>query len=214
MGLDGTYERIASVATAVMLADGVKKMSLADIAFKAGITRVTVYRYFGDKRGLVRAVCLRIAAYFQKAAEEGPNDSTHDIDLRLNQLGESLRALPPGNLLARIEEISHLYPDVHEEFRSTRQNAIDRIFLQALTIAMREHTLRDGLNPQVLKAIFWSSVIGLIENPTIISSNVSLSEVFATVTEVFRRGILKDSSEYVGMGQASVEQVVGLNNHD
>jgi hypothetical protein len=117
------------------------------------------------------------------------------INARLNQLGEDLRSLPPGNLLARIDEIGHLYPEVHEEFRAARQDAVDRLFQQALAVATREQTLREGLNPQVLKAIFWASVIGLIENPTIISSNISLSEVFATVTEVFRHGILKDSAE-------------------
>jgi hypothetical protein len=37
-------------------------------------------------------------------------------------------------------------------------------------------------------------VVGLIENPALVSSNVSLAEVFATVTTVFRHGILKDSA--------------------
>jgi AcrR family transcriptional regulator len=195
MGLDKTNDRIVAVAIDAMLTDGVKKMSLADIAFKAGITRVTVYRYFGDKRGLVRAVCLRIASYFQKAAQAEPNDTMQAVDVRLNRLGEDLRALPPGNLLARIDEIGRLYPEVHEEFRATRQDAIDRLFQQAIAAATRERTFRSDLNLQVLKVIFGASVINLIENPTIISSNISLSEVFATVTEVFRHGILVESAE-------------------
>jgi hypothetical protein len=34
-------------------------------------------------------------------------------------------------------------------------------------------------------------MVGLIENPTLISAGVPLAEVFTTVTEVFRNGILK-----------------------
>ena len=46
-------------------------------------------------------------------------------------------------------------------------------------------------NQDVLRAVFWSAVIGLIENPALISSNVSLAEVLNTVQQVFRYGILK-----------------------
>ena len=158
----------------------------------AGVTRVTVYRYFGNKRGLVRAVCRRIAAIFQKAAKAGPKDSIDELNRRLNQLGEDLRELPAGNLLVRLEEISRLYPVEYREFRVARQEAVDRIFQQALAAATREHALRDGLNLRVLKAVFCSAVIGLIENPALVSSNVPLTEVFSTVTEVFRHGILKE----------------------
>jgi len=168
---------------------------LAEVAFQAGVTRVTVYRYFRDKKGLVQAVCSRIAAVFQRAAVEGPADSIRDIDVRLNRLGMELSALPNGNLLARLDEISRLYPDVYEEFRAAKQAAIDALFSQAVAAARRDGSLRDGLNLDVLKAIFWNAVVGLIENPALISSNVPLPEIFATVTEVFRHGILKNTAE-------------------
>jgi AcrR family transcriptional regulator len=202
MAVDNTYSRIVSVATEVILTRGVRQMSLVDVAYRAGITRVTVYRYFGDKQGLVRAVCQRIASIFEKAVEAGSDDSVCEVNLRLNQLGKELSALPSGNLLGRLEEISRLYPDEYKEFRAAREAAIDRLFQQALAAATREHALREGLNLHVLKAIFWSAVIGLIENPAIVSSNVSLTEVFSTVTEVFRHGILKESAEEEGHGKA------------
>ena len=195
MSLDNTDERIMNAAIRLILAQGVKKTNLADIAEEAGVTRVTVYRYFGDKKGLLRGICQRIAAVFQKAAEGDASDSVRDVDLRLNNLGKELSMLPQGDLLTRLDEINRLHPDVYEEFRAARQDAVDRLFQQALMAATQERALRDGLNQQVLKAIFLAAVMGLIENPAIISSNVSLTEVFATVTEVFRHGIIKDSDE-------------------
>jgi AcrR family transcriptional regulator len=195
MALEKTYERIVSVATEVILTQGGARMSLADVAYRAGITRVTVYRYFGNRRGLIRAVCQRIASIFQRAADGGPQDSMNDVNLRLNRLGRELSELPAGNLLARLEEISRLYPDDYREFRTARQEAVDRLFQQALAAATREHTLREGLNLQVLKAVFCSAVVGLIENPALVSSQISLAEVFSTVTEVFRHGILKGPAE-------------------
>ena len=36
--------------------------------------------------------------------------------------------------------------------------AVDSIFQEALSAAAREGTLREGLHPEVLKAIFWAAV--------------------------------------------------------
>jgi AcrR family transcriptional regulator len=198
MAVDATLGRITTAALELILAQGVKKTDLAQVATRAAVTRVTVYRYCGNKQGLVRAVCLRIAAVFRRAAEGRPTDSVRDIDLRLKRLGEELSEMPKGDLLVRLEEIQRLYPDVYAEFRALRQAAVDGIFQQALAAATRERSLRKGLNQEVLKAIFWAAVVGLIENPTLVSSNISLAEICTTVTEVFRHGILRSVAEGEG----------------
>jgi AcrR family transcriptional regulator len=190
-----TLDRIELAAIELFLKQGVKRTSLADVAFQAGVTRITVYRYYDDRKGLVRAVCMRIADIFRRAAEPDSAESLENIDDRLNRLGTELRALPQGNLLARLEEISRLYPDVYEEFRNQRQAAVDGIFRLALAAAKNAGTVREGLHPEVLKVIFFNSVLSLLENPELISSNVPLAEIFSTVTAVFRYGILKASNE-------------------
>lgn len=191
MTSDTTSDRIVLAALELIARQGVRKTDLGTVAHQAGVTRVTVYRYFGDKQGLVRAACLRIADAFQRAAEKGSPDSVQDLDERLMQLGNELSALPQGNWLVRLEEISRLYPAIYAEFRRVREAAVDCLLEQSLDAARRDGALRDDLHPDILRAIFWSSVIGLIENPTLISANVSLAQVLATIREVFGQGILK-----------------------
>ncbi len=193
MNTDVTADRILLAASELIARQGVKKTDLAAVAHQAGVTRVTVYRYFGDKQGLVRAVCVRIAGAFERAATGGPPGSMRDMDERLIRLGDELGALPQGEWLVRLEEISRLYPAVYAEFRTTREAAVDRLLQQSLEAAQRDGSLRDDLHPDVLRAVFWSSVIGLIENPALITANVSLAEVLHTVCEVFRHGILRAS---------------------
>jgi AcrR family transcriptional regulator len=179
---------------AVLLARGVRNMSLTDVAFEAGVTRVTVYRYCQNKKGLIRLVLQRVAGIFQKAAIEGKPDSIEAIDRRLNSLGQELARLPQGHLLVKFDEIKRLYPDVYDEFRAAEREAIDRIFDQVLAVVTQQQSLRAGINLDVLKTIFWASTVGLLEVPSLISSNVSLAEIFTTVSEVFRHGILKEAS--------------------
>jgi AcrR family transcriptional regulator len=188
---DTTSDRIVTAALQLFVQQGVKKTDLDEVAHQAGVTRVTVYRYFGDKQGLVRATCLRIAGAFGRAAEDCPVGSVRDMDERLGRLAAELRALPRGNLLLQLDEISRLYPEVYAEFRALRQAAVERLLQQTLEAAQRDGALRDDLNQDVLRAVFWSAVIGLIENPALISSDVSLAEVVTTVQQVFCYGILK-----------------------
>ena len=198
MAVTKTQIRITDAALKILLAGGAKKMRLADVAYEAGVTRVTVYRYCGDKRGLIGLVFQRIVGVFRKAADGDESDSIEAIDARLTELGRELARLPKEHLLARFEEIKRLYPDVYEEFRAGQREAIDRIFYRVLAAATRAQSLRQEINLEILKAVFRASAVGLIENPTLISSNVSLAEIFTTVSEVFRHGILKEKAKEGG----------------
>jgi AcrR family transcriptional regulator len=195
MPIAQTQVRITDAGLKILLARGAQKMSLADVAFEAGVTRVTVYRYCGDKKGLIGLVFQRIVAVFRKAADGGESDSIESIDDRLKELGRELALLPKEHLLARFEEIRRLYPDVYDEFRAGQREAVDRLFYQVLAAATREQSLRKEINLDILRAVFWASAVGLIENPTLISSNVSLAEIFTTVSGVFRHGILKNKTK-------------------
>jgi AcrR family transcriptional regulator len=192
MAVPQTGDRITNAALRMLLGRGVHSMSLADVAFEAGVTRVTVHRYCRDKKGLIRLVLQRIVGIFRKAAIEAESDSIDAIDARLSVLGQELAHLPNEHLLARFDEIKRLYPDMYEEFRAAEREAINRIFDQVLAMATRQQSLRAGINVEVLKTIFWASTVGLLEAPSLVSSNVSLAEIFTTVSEVFRHGILKE----------------------
>jgi AcrR family transcriptional regulator len=195
MSRDNTVERIARAALQLIAQQGAKKSDLDEVARLAGVTRVTVYRHFGDKQGLVRAACLLISDCFARASAEFPADAPPDMDARLLQLGADLRELPQGNLLQRLDEISRLYPDVYHAFRAAREQALDRLLEMLLESARRDGTLRDDLHADVVRAVFRSAVIGLIENPALISSNVSLADVLTNVQEIFSHGILKPPSD-------------------
>lgn len=195
MSVDHTADRIIVAALKTFLSRGIRRSSLTDVAHEAGVTRVTVYRYFGDKTGLVGAVCRHLGGIFGRAAAGDPLDPSAEVDARIRRLAEELALLPPGNLLAYFDELRRLYPAIHEELRVGREKALDQLFEQAMAAAVREGTLRDGINLQVVKAMFWTSVVGLIENAALKAAGVPLAEICETVTAVLRHGMLKGSDD-------------------
>lgn len=52
----GSDQRLVDAALDCFLHFGVRKTSLTDVADRAGVSRATAYRVFGDKNGLVRLV--------------------------------------------------------------------------------------------------------------------------------------------------------------
>lgn len=72
---DQTIEKILDAAVEEFRRGGVRGTSLDAVAKRAGIGRVTIYRRFGDKNGLVRALTLRevgcIIAAVEAAAARG-----------------------------------------------------------------------------------------------------------------------------------------------
>src|SRR4051812_50116320 len=58
---DPTAERIVSGALAQFEESGIRRTTMEDVARRAGVARVTVYRRFANKDRLVEAVVLREA---------------------------------------------------------------------------------------------------------------------------------------------------------
>ena len=73
-----TEQRILDAAMAAMASYGLAKLSLEDVAREAGMSRQTVYRYFGSKDALVTAAILREEQGFLDVMAEAVT-AHHDV---------------------------------------------------------------------------------------------------------------------------------------
>ena len=78
----GTDRRIIDAVIAELLVTPLRKLALEDVARRAGITRMTVYRRFGDRQHLIDATFAREVARFLEgvsAAEDPDADPTERV---------------------------------------------------------------------------------------------------------------------------------------
>ena len=64
-----TEQRILDAAERCIAHYSLRRMSMADVATQAGVSRGSVYLYFGDRAGLIDAVLQRVADRFVSSSE-------------------------------------------------------------------------------------------------------------------------------------------------
>ena len=76
--MDETTARILDAACEEIALVGIKRTSMEDVARRAGVSRVTVYRHAGDWSWLVER-CLGIAALLEAAVPTWPKNDNHAL---------------------------------------------------------------------------------------------------------------------------------------
>jgi AcrR family transcriptional regulator len=188
---DRTKEKIVLAALALFSERGIKKTSVNEVAFSAGVTRVTVYRYFSDKKALVREAFLRVEQVFQKGLADLEQNPQADCESILRKIGQGLSSLPPGDVFARFDELKRLYPDIYNSIQAVRLTTLNGIFDHIFAMARRQGLLRPGLNRPIIEAIFWELIINFFDNPRFKSFGLSDAELFHTMGDIFLHGILR-----------------------
>ncbi len=187
-----TKEKITLSALVLFSERGINKTSVSEIAYHAGVTRVTVYRYFSEKKELVREAYLRVEQVFQKGLADLEQDPLANWESVLIQIGEDLSALPVGDIFTRFDEIKRLYPDIYNSIQEVRIDTLNGIGEHLFAITERQGLLRPGLNRAIVQAIFWELVINFFDNPKFKSFGLSNAELYHTMTDILLHGILKN----------------------
>ena len=184
-----TPQRILLAARDLLVARGIRRVSMDDVAGAAGVTRVTVYRYFGDRESLVRAAFLHLAESLEGLIAELAGESRPDVDAFLARIGEVVTALPAG-LQSAVADLQRAYPEVYAEVRDRERRAIAALFDLLYSGAEAQGRIRPGLTRPVVEILFWEIVTGFLDYPALLDQGLSPAEVYRTIVDVFLNGML------------------------
>jgi AcrR family transcriptional regulator len=187
-------QKISCAALELLLRQGIKKTSLEAVAYAAGVTRMTVYRYFADKQALTEAALFSIPARLEDVRGRLNQDNTLEVGEGLRQLADCFAQLPGGDLPQLLDETKRVYPELWSAFQQRRLTAIEGIFQILLARAEAQGRLRPGLNRAVLQAYFIHSVAHVLEDPALVELGLSAQEIFSSVQSIFLYGILTPAS--------------------
>jgi AcrR family transcriptional regulator len=141
-----TDDPILDAARAQVMAVGVRRTTLTDIASRAGVSRMTVYRRYPDVRTVLQALMTReFAALIERAAQEAGEDAGNGRErvVRTAVRGAELLAAHP--LFLRLLDVDPelLLPYVTERVGRFQALVIDDLAAR-LQAAMDEGSVRRG----------------------------------------------------------------------
>jgi AcrR family transcriptional regulator len=134
-------DRILDAAAECVVAYGVDRVTLAEIARRAGVSRPTVYRRFPDTRSILAALLtLRITRALDEVPSAGRGRER--LVARVIELADRLRHEPV------IMTVLHQAPDLAMVYLSERLGTSQQILLDAvadeIVTAQREGSVRAG----------------------------------------------------------------------
>ena len=185
----GTRDRILQAALDLFLRQGIRKTSIDDVAERAGVTRVTVYRYFSDRQQLIGEAFLLVNSAFDRI--RAALEEEDDLNGYLNRMAAELTAVPLG-FMSGMAELETLHPDLHADLRKGRRKLLRAIFDQLYSRAAGEGRLRSGLDKDVVEALFWEVVMTLPESSVLSSRGLTPAEIYATLSGLLLHGLLKE----------------------
>jgi AcrR family transcriptional regulator len=151
-------DAILVTAHSRFLRAGVQDTTVAEIAADAGVSVDTVYKAFGGKAGLLRALCERALEGSGDVPAETRSDllqaTEHDARTLLRGLGRLTAEVAP-----RIAPLMLLLPVAGGDMAALRaeleSSRLARMSLVASRLAAHGH-LRPGLSPDVAADILWT----------------------------------------------------------
>ena len=127
-------------ATALMATHGVRRVTLQDVADEAGVSRQTVYRYFGDRDGLLVAVVERQRDQFLAdvvAASDAGADGDADIRSAIGALiAETLRLATTHPVLSRLRSSD---PDLFLPLLASSSGIVRPVAVPVLVDVLARH---------------------------------------------------------------------------
>ncbi len=187
-----TRQRILLAARDLLVARGLRRVSMDDVADAAGVTRMTVYRHFRDRETLVKEAFLYLAESLEAlVADLGP-EAPPDVDAVLQRIGEIVGVIPAG-AQAAMAELERAHPEVHAEVRGRERRVIGALFDRLYSGAEAQGRIRPGLKRPVVEVLFWQVVTGFYDYPTLQAQGLAPAEVFRTIVAVLLNGMLVEA---------------------
>lgn len=178
---------IAAVAVDLFSRNGIKRVSMDDVARKANVSKRTLYDFFRDKEALLidalDSVNKPLVDYFERLEQRC--DTALDVFLLFNErLSESATWWCDGF----IEDI-HRYPEALRAFKEERQFFLDKVMV-LLKRGEKESVFMKDVNYDII-SIMMQMQMNKLEPPTAYAKYTN-EEVRNTMLFIFLRGISTD----------------------
>lgn len=166
--------RIVRAARNLFFSEGFERISVERLAQTANVSKSTLYKYFGDMRGVLRAVVEGEADQFY-FEPESPLDTAQALKTHLVGLGAALLTLIDSPEKVRFDQLIHeqarSHPELAEEYFQAIYVPMQRLLIGHIERGQRLGLFRCNADPAVLADQLLSMWLGLARIRTLLEAS-------------------------------------------
>jgi AcrR family transcriptional regulator len=182
---DSTETRILDAARDSIIAVGWKRTTLTEVARRAGLSRMTVYRRYPDAVAIYADLMTREWADQAPTGVDSADTTAHGIAALI---AERLDILGHDPLFQRLIELDPdlLLPYLTER-RGRTQQAVLTLLVPLIEHGQRARTIRPGSAELLARSVLLAAQGFLVSSPTMTDSSVSADELQAELIALIER---------------------------
>ncbi|MGK9475716.1 TetR/AcrR family transcriptional regulator [Melioribacter sp. OK-6-Me] len=187
-------ERILKAAQEKFFRDGFSSVSMDMIAADLKMSKKTIYKYYHSKDELLNAAVQNLKKNIKKNIGNILKDNLNSIE-KIVLLLDTLKSMAASRLSVNwMNDIRVYKPDIWKEIDEMRTKVINkdifRVFIQGI-----EEGYIVNIPPQIILAVFLSSVKSVINPDFILDNSFSLKEAVDYTMGIFINGILTEKGK-------------------
>jgi AcrR family transcriptional regulator len=188
--LDDREGAYLDAARACILDVGWRRTTLTEVARRAGVSRMTIYRTWSDMPRLLGDLMTREWSTVVDAIVDGPGSAESPVDRLVATLVEGVRALRENELFVRIVELDPelLLPYLLAR-RGRSQDAILGLVEEAVRAGQATGEVRDGDPVAIARSLVLATHGFVLSAQTMVDDAVSEASLDAELVAVLTRAL-------------------------
>ncbi|MFN9114529.1 MAG: TetR/AcrR family transcriptional regulator [Bacteroidota bacterium] len=183
-----TQERILHKARELYMRNGIRAVSMDDIATQSGVSKKTIYQYYADKDELVDAVMqMEEKRIHQDSKEcfEQSGDAIEEILLTLSRIYTRFSQMNP----MIISDMERFHQKAHNRFQKMKYDHLHRVISTNLKRGIQEGLYREELDVDVITKYRLESIMIPFNLSVYPAASYSLAAVTKELMEHYLFGL-------------------------
>ena len=184
MNRDEIRDKVISVAGELFQKNGIKSITMDDVAAKLSMSKRTLYEMFKDKETLLRECILKQHQFTGEYFKDMINSSMNVLEVLLNCFQRSMENIRSTNY--RFFEDIKKYPELSELLHKTRELESDEA-MAYFHRGVEQGVFRDDVNFVIMNILLHEQINILIHSD--LCRKYSFMEVYEVIMLTYIRGL-------------------------
>jgi AcrR family transcriptional regulator len=185
---DEKYYRIIEGAHKLFTNNGIRNVSMDDVARSLGMSKKTIYQYVENKTDLLKHILDFIMENVETKISEIENRDLNAIDVLLDMskiVGEKIMKFNPVVSF----ELEKYFPSVFETYKTRKKQMMKEFIRKNIEKGIREGYYRSDLNSEVVAHLYFEKIEDLYKPDILEQENFTFEDLFKVMFENHIRGI-------------------------